>query len=159
MTPLSRVRIARRRTPCVIAAVAAVLTLAGQVIRAQNEDSKDKKKDRAALVLKVNPPISFSPAHVLASAELRGASLDTDEFYCPTVEWDWGDGTKSESSSDCAPFEAGKSTVDHRWTASHTFETADSYRIELRLRRGSKTLVAGNIQVQVKPGARDPSEF
>ena len=75
------------------------------------------------------------------------------------VEWDWGDGTKSESSNDCPPYEAGKSTVEHRWSASHTFQTADSYRVQLRLLRGSKTIVAGNTSVQVKPGVRDNGEF
>jgi hypothetical protein len=29
----------------------------------------------------------------------------------------------------------------------------------LRARRGTKTIVSGNINVQVKPGVRDQSEF
>jgi hypothetical protein len=141
-------------------AIAAGLVLIGQVGRAQNDDKDDKnKKKGATLVLKATPTIAFSPAHVIVAAELKGWTSDTDEFYCPTLEWDWGDGTKSESTNDCPPFEAGKSTVDHRWSASHTFQSADSYRVELRLRRGTKTIVGGNVSVQVKPGVRDQSEF
>jgi len=29
------------------------------------------------------------------------------------------------------------------------------YRVQLRLKRGSKTIIAGNNTVQVKPGVRD----
>lgn len=156
-----RTRSCRRHLPRLfIAALTAGLVLAGQVGRAQDDTKDDKsKKNRASLLLKATPSISFSPARVVVSAELKGGSSDTDEFYCPTLEWDWGDGTKSESASDCSPFEAGKSTIERRWTASHTFQQADSYRVQLRLRRGTKTMVGGNVSVQVKPGVRDQSEF
>ena len=96
---------------------------------------------------------------MVVSAELKGGSDETDEYYCPSIEWDWGDGTKSESNRDCAPFEAGKSTIDRRFSASHTFEIAGQYRVMLRLRRGTRTIVSGNINVKVKPGVRDQSEF
>jgi hypothetical protein len=143
-----------------VLALTAGIVLVGQIGRAQDDSKDDKnKKNRASLVLKATPPIAFSPARVVVSAELKGGSSDTDELYCPTLEWDWGDGTKSEATSDCTPFEAGKSTIERRWTASHTFQSAESYRVQLRLRRGTKTLVAGNIAVQVKPGVRDQSEF
>src|SRR5262249_27825686 len=150
----------RHRARHLVVAITAGLMLIGQASRAQNEDKNDKdKKKGATLVLKATPPIAFSPARIVVSAELKGGTDETEEFYCPTLEWDWGDGTKSESTNDCPPFEAGKSTIEHRWSASHTFQTADSYRVQLRLRRGSKTIVGGNTSVQVKPGVRDQSEF
>jgi hypothetical protein len=160
MIPLSGRRTGRHRARHLVVAITAGLMLIGQAGRAQNDDKNDKdKKKGVTLVLKAAPPISFSPAKIVVSAELKGAAFDTDEFYCPGLEWDWGDGTKSESTNDCPPYEAGKSTVEHRWTASHTFQTADSYRVQLRLLRGSKTIVAGNTSVQVKPGVRDTGEF
>jgi hypothetical protein len=122
------------------------------------DDSKDKKEKRASLSLKATPPISFSPAKIVVTAELKGGSDSDEELYCPSLEWDWGDGTKSESNSDCEPFEAGKSSIKRRFTASHTYNMADNYRVLLRLRRGSKTIVGGNTSIQVKPGFRDPSE-
>ncbi len=141
-------------------ALTAAIALVGQIGRAQDDSKDDKaKKNRASLVLKATPPIAFSPARIVVSAELKGGSSDTSDLYCPSLEWDWGDGTISEATSDCVPFEAGKSTIERRWTASHTFEQAESYRVQLRLRRGTKTLAAGNISVQVKPGVRDQSEF
>ena len=90
-------------------AVAASISLSAQ------DDKKDQKEQKkASLTLKANPPIAFSPAKMVVSAELKGGSDETDDYYCPNLEWDWGDGTKSESNQDCAPFEAGKSTIDRR---------------------------------------------
>ena len=64
----------------------------------------------------------MSPLRVVASsAELIGGANDSEEFYCPTIEWDWGDGTQSESSVDCEPYEAGKSEIKRRFTVSHVF--------------------------------------
>src|SRR3954471_9403529 len=104
MIPFSRARASRRRTHLPVVVMAGLMLL-GQVSRAQNDDKDDKnKKGRATLVLKANPPIAFSPARIVVSAELKGGTADTDEFYGPALEWDWGDGTKSESTNDCPPF-------------------------------------------------------
>jgi hypothetical protein len=138
------------------------LALSGLRALAQDssgQDDKDRKEKRATLTLKAAPTIAFSPARVVVSAELKGGSSDTDEYYCPSLEWEWGDDTRSESASDCEPFQAGKSSILRRWTASHTFNTAGAYRIILRLRRGTKTIVAGNAAVQVKPGLQDQGDF
>ncbi len=142
--------------PCAVLLCGSVVGLLAQDDKGENKDKKDTK--RASLSLKATPPISFSPAKIMVTAELRGGSDSSDELYCPSLEWDWGDGTKSESNADCEPFEAGKSTIKRRFTASHTYNMADNYRVLLRLRRGSKTIVGGNTSIQVKPGLRDPSE-
>ena len=130
------------------------LTVAG--LEAQDDKSKDVKKP--SLNLKASPTIGFSPSRVVVSAELKGGAEDSGELYCPSLEWDWGDGTRSESNVDCEPFEAGKSTIQRRFTASHTFNIAGNYRVQLRLKRGSKTVLGGHVSVQVKPGLRDPTE-
>ena len=137
-----------------------IVVLGATALTAQDDksDSKDKKEKRASLSLKATPPIAFSPAKVVVTAELKGGSDIDEELYCPSLEWDWGDGTKSESNTDCEPFEAGKSSIKRRFSASHTYNMADNYRVLLRLRRGTKTIVGGNTNIQVKPGFRDPSE-
>ena len=149
----------RRPAGAMALAIGCALAVFALQVHAQDDkkDAKDTKK--ASLSLKVVPPIAFSPAKMVVTAELKGGSDDTDEYYCPGVEWDWGDGTESSAAADCAPFEAGKSTIVRRWTTSHTFQTAGAYRIQLRLQRGKKTIIGGNISVQVKPGVRDQSEF
>ena len=78
----------------------------------QQKDDKDAKTKtptrRPKLTLKAQPVISMSPSKVTLRAELVGGANDYEEFYCPTVEWDWGDGTQSESTADCEPYEARK---------------------------------------------------
>ena len=139
---------------------AAVLLAGGVVaiaaVSAQDDKNKDVKK--ASLSLKASPTIVFSPARVVVTAELKGGAEDNAELYCPSLEWDWGDGTRSEANTDCEPFEAGKSTIQRRFTSSHTYNLAGSYRVQLRLKRGSKSVLGGHVSIQVKPGLRDPSE-
>lgn len=130
--------------------------LAVAALSAQDDKSKDVKK--ASLTLRATPTIVFSPARVVVSAELKGGAEDNAELYCPSLEWEWGDGTRSESNTDCEPFEAGKSTIQRRFTSSHTYNLAGNYRVQLRLKRGNKTVLGGNVSIQVKPGLRDPTE-
>jgi hypothetical protein len=134
---------------------AATLTLAAWSFTSAEPKDKDEKGKRASLSLRVSPAIAFSPARVVVSAELRGGSPDDAELYCPRTEWDWGDGTRSEANENCEPFEVGKSEIKRRWTASHTYTTQGNYRVQLRLKRGDRTVAAGNTSLEIKPGARD----
>src|SRR5207249_4134495 len=90
-------------------AAAASLILASPVLlAAQKNDKADKSKDnpdarRPKMTLKAQPVIGIAPARVVLTAELVGGANDYEDFYCPTIEWEWGDGTRSESSADCAP--------------------------------------------------------
>ena len=101
--------------------MSAALVAAAQKPDAKDKDSKDAEGRRPKLSLKAAPVISMSPSRVVLTAELIGGANDFEEFYCPTVEWDWGDGTQSEASSDCEPYEAGKSEIKRRYTVSHVF--------------------------------------
>ena len=47
------------------------------------------------------------PVRISATAEFKGGDDDFRDYYCPTIEWNWGDGTVSEASADCEPYEAG----------------------------------------------------
>ena len=118
------------------------------------EQDQDKMR-RPKLSLRANPAISFSPSRVYFTAELRGGADDYEQFYCPTVEWDWSDGTQSETTQDCEPYEAGKSEIKRRYSAFHVFEYAGRYNVSLRLKRNNRVLVASNTSIQVRPGARD----
>jgi hypothetical protein len=127
---------------------AAVATTGAQ--KADGKDAPDAK--RPQIKLKANPVISVSPAKVTLTAEIVGGANDFEEYYCPTVEWEWGDGTKSESSADCAPYEAGKSEIKRRFTVEHVFRRADNYRVAFRLKRRDKAVGFATVQVQVRPG-------
>ena len=141
-----------------VGCLAAAISTAAVHAQPESKESKDAKEiKKPSVAIRVAPPISFSPARVVITAELRGGAVDDPELYCPEVEWDWGDGTRSEATENCEPFEAGKSTIKRRWTTTHTFQTQGMYRVQLRLKRGPKTIASGNNTVQVKPGVRDLS--
>lgn len=114
------------------------------------------KKSKPSVVVKVTPIVGFSPARMVLTADLKGGADDYEEFYCPTIEWDWGDDTKSEMKTDCDPYEAGKSQIKRRFTADHTYRTAGDYRIQFRLKKKDKPIAAATTSVKIKPGLGDP---
>ena len=119
-------------------------------------DAKDKdKKEKPTISVKANPMIGFSPTRVVLTADLRGGTNDFEEFYCATVEWDWGDDTRSESRADCEPFEAGKSEIKRRYTIDHVFNSAGEFRVEFRLKQKNKVVAKGSAEVKVRSGLRD----
>ena len=116
------------------------------------EAQEDKKP---SLSLKATPPVGFSPLRVRLVVDVRGGADDYDEFYCPGIEWAWGDGTESESSEDCQPYQAGVSTIKRRFSAEHVFRQAGTYRVLFRLKQKDKIVSAASANVQVRAGVRD----
>ena len=127
-------------------------------VSAQKADKDAKNKDQDSthpkLTLKAQPLISMAPARVVLTAELTGGANDAEEFYCPGVVWDWGDGTLSESSADCPPYEPGKSEIKRRYTVEHVFR-AGAYRITFRLKQHDRVTGSAVVSIQVRPGLRD----
>jgi hypothetical protein len=110
---------------------------------------------RPSIAVRATPPVGFTPMRVRATAELRDGSDDYADFYCATVEWEWGDGTVSENSSDCDPYEAGKSVIQRRFSAEHTYRQGGAYRIMFRLKQRSKVVGSASAAIQVRAGAGD----
>jgi len=121
----------------------------------KNDTGGDPKRPK--LTLKAQPVIAMSPARIVLTAELVGGPNDYEEYYCPTVEWDWGDGTHSESTNDCAPYEAGKSEIKRRFTVEHVFR-AGMFRVSLRLKRRERAVAFATVNIQVRPGLRDTGQ-
>jgi len=133
-------------------ATAGVLTISAQ----QEKNDKDVKDDaRPKIALKATPPISMSPSRIVAKAELNGGANDFEEFYCPTVEWDWGDDTFSETTADCEPYEAGKSEIKRHFTVEHLYKRSGQYRIVFRLKQHAKLVGTATATIQVRPGLRE----
>ena len=125
--------------------------------------------EKPKLTLKANPTMAFSPARIVVTGELTGVADDNQGFYCPAVEWEWGDGTKSEESADCEPYEAGKTEIKHRFTTDHVYRIEEpqtlpplqqvdyrDFHILLRLRKNGKVIVTGATTVKIKPES-DPA--
>lgn len=142
------------RTP--VAIVGAVVFAGGLHLFAQNE-RPDAKRPR--ITLRAQPPVAVAPARVVLTAELTGGSNDFEEYYCPSIEWAWGDDTASESSSDCDPYEAGKSEIKRRYTIQHQFRRPGAFKVYFHLKRNDKTLGSASAVVQIQPGATGPFSY
>ena len=113
------------------------------------------KIQKPRLDLRATPRVAFSPANVLLTAELVGGD-EVEEFYCPALEWNWGDGGKSVQESDCPPFQAGVELARH-FSAEHGYRHAGEYEITITLRRANRSLAMASARVNVRPGLGDIS--
>jgi hypothetical protein len=138
--------------------VGAILLLVLPVSFSAQKNDKDVKlaePQRPKLALRAQPAIAIAPARVVLTAELTGGADDFEEYYCPTVRWEWGDLSSSESSLDCAPYEAGKTQIKRRYTVEHKFDRAGAYKVFVRLKHGTKEVAATSAMVKLQPGAQD----
>ena len=116
-------------------------------------DINSEKK--ASISLKANPTIGFSPARIVVTAEVKGGANDAEELYCASVEWVWGDETKSEAKADCEPYEAGRSEIKRRYTLDHVYQSGGQYRVEFYLKQKNKRVLGAQTTITIRPGARD----
>ena len=94
----------------------------------------------------------MAPVRVSATAEFKGGDDDYRDYYCPAVEWNWGDGTVSEAAVDCQPYEPGVSQFRRRYTSAHTYKRAGAYRISFRLKMKDRVLVSQTTMVRLLGG-------
>lgn len=141
-----RPRFGRQRIRLVIAGLLLVVTTP---LAATSEQDNGKKP---SLTLRVRPQIAIAPARIVATADLRNGADDDRDLYCPSVEWDWGDGTRSTSSSDCDPYEAGRSQIRRRYVAEKTFREPGRHQVRLFLKQGNRIVLSGTAFIDVRSG-------
>lgn len=129
-------------------AFSAILFVPSNALQAREQGGNKKP----SLSLKATPAVSFAPARVVVVAEVKGGANDHEEFYCPSVEWEWGDLTTSTAEADCDPYEAGRSEIKRRYTVEHRYKNPGGFRIVLRLKKGTRVIATANTLVQVRPG-------
>ena len=99
--------------------------------------------------------VSFGrPGRVVLTAELQGGADDFEEYYCPTVVWEWGDDTASEATADCEPYEEGKSQIKRRFTVEHVFRRPGTFKVYFHMKRRDRTIGSASVAIQVQPGSR-----
>lgn len=108
-------------------------------------DAPKGRKPR--LDLRLSPRVAFSPVSVYVTAELSGGD-ELEDFYCPALEWDWGDGGRSEYQADCEPFES-KESFERRFFARHNYRWAGEYSVKLTLRRSQRAIAAASANITV----------
>src|ERR1700693_3406008 len=134
-----------------LTAAACLALSAASALSAPQKNDKDEQRPK--LLLHAQPPVSIAPSRVVLTAEMVGGANDFEEFYCPGVEWDWGDDTRSESTVDCDPYEAGKSEIKRRFTVQHIFREAGTQKVYFRLKRRDKEIAAAAVTLQIREGA------
>ena len=72
--------------------VGAFLLAAALAATATAGDGRGGRKPR--LDLRASPRMALLPVDVFVIAELVGGD-ETEDFYCPAIEWEWGDGNRS----------------------------------------------------------------
>jgi hypothetical protein len=103
----------------------------------------------------VNPAQIFLPARLVATVEFTEGASDYQDYYCPKIEWIWGDGAQSESGEDCEPYVEGKSEIRRRYSADHNYRSnpagsASSYDIYFRMKQGSRVVLSLKQTIQVR---------
>ena len=108
--------------------------------------------DRPSLSLRASPRVAFAPAEILFVAQLRGGDDDHEDFYCVTVEWDWDDDTRSESTPDCEPYEPGTSRIRRRYSTRHRFDYGGRYQVRINLKKRGDTVASARTAVELRGG-------
>jgi len=113
----------------------------------------ESKLKRPRLDLRATPRIAFSPAMVLLSADLVGGD-DGEEYYCPSLEWEWGDGGRSAHEADCPPYQTG-TPLERHFSAEHGFRFAGDYNVKVTMRRSGRVLAVATAHIALRPGFGD----
>lgn len=108
-------------------------------------DGRGAKKPR--LDLRASPRMALTPVDVLVVAELVGGD-EIEDFYCPAIEWEWGDGGRSAHEADCPPFQPGMAMA-RRHSASHAYRQPGEYSVRVTLRRVGRQLAAASTMVTI----------
>lgn len=121
-----------------------------------------EQSKKPSISVRANPTAGFSPLRVVLTAEIKGGANDYEDFYCASVEWEWGDDTKSETKADCDPYEAGKSEIKRRYVIEHTFRSFTDmsatptgpvqYRVKFLLKQKNKVVGSGHTMVEIRSG-------
>ena len=108
-------------------------------------EARGAKKPR--LDLRASPRIALMPIDVLVVAELVGGD-EIEDFYCPAVEWDWGDGGRSAHEADCPPFEPGMAMARYH-SAHHAYRQPGEYSVRVTLRRVGRSRAGASTVVTI----------
>lgn len=119
-----------------VLALAAMLCAAA--VPVAQEDAA--KQERPSLSLRLTPRVGLAPLEVRAVAQLKEGSDNFEEYYCATIEWDWDDGARSESTTDCEPYDPQTSKIQRRFTAQHRYRVGGRYRVTFNLKRDDRVL-------------------
>ena len=115
----------------------------------ERQPEDDQKPE---LTLRSSPKVGFAPAEILFVAQLQGGTDDYEDLYCATIEWDWDDDTRSESTPDCEPYEPGTTTIRRRFSTRHRFAYGGRYEVQLSLKKRDDVVASARTIVELRGG-------
>lgn len=116
---------------------------------AASQTASHGKPKKPTVEVRAAPQNARSLTSVLFIAELKGGD-DLEEFYCPRLEWDWGDGTESNVEQDCDDFEPG-TQLQRRFTTEHAYANQGKYTVKLSLVHRQQVIAAAQTVARVQP--------
>jgi len=114
----------------------------------------EPKKPR--LELRVMPLLGPPSTEFLFIAELKGGD-DSEGFYCPTLEWQWGKEDASVQEPECPSYQAGVTKMERRFTHSRAFPDEGSRTVTLTLTKDGKTLAKATTSLRVTWEKKGPT--
>jgi hypothetical protein len=140
----------------VLNAPVALLALAAPLVVAADKPST--KPQRPVLTLRAKPGAAMPPVNVLFVAELQGGD-EVEDLYCPEIHWDFDNGRRSSSQSDCDPFDE-TSILERRFLVRQKYMVPGEYTAILTLRRAGVVVAQAAATVSVvSPGTDGGGAF
>ncbi len=128
----------------------------GLVAAGGKADTGKPQAGKPHLEMRASPRTAFPPVNVFLVAELKGGRA-VEDFYCPGLDWDWGDGTRSSEEGDCPPYQDGVE-LQRFFSAHHAYGAPGTYQVKLTMRRASRTVAEASVPVNVLGGPESASE-
>lgn len=136
-------RLSPRRPSWPTCGLLALVCLLSAVLAASEDDKPE-------FSLRASPRVGFAPTEILFVAELTGGADDYEELYCVSLQWDWDDDTRSESTPDCEPYEPGTSKIRRRYSTRHRFNYGGHYEVRVNLKKRDDTVASARATVQLR---------
>lgn len=125
----------------------ALVVLAGAVLLLPGS-ARSADPEQPRLELRTARRIAFSPVEAFFVGELVGGD-ETEEFYCPQLVWEWGDGSRSIRQSDCPPFGPGDE-VQRFFTARHVYRYPGQHDVRLVLEKADRRIAVARVTFTVR---------
>jgi hypothetical protein len=92
-----------------------------------------------------------APESVTVTYRLLIDDKGDEDYYCPRVEWEWEDGTRSSEESDCPPFgDAGSRHHRRTWRRDREYWDPGVYGVCVRLFKADRMVRFVDTKVEVR---------
>ena len=135
-----------------LVALVGMVTVGRTLVDGEERVGLVQDDEKPELSLRSSPKVALAPAEILFIGELRGGADDYEEFYCASIEWDWDDDTRSTSTPDCEPYEAGTSRIRRRFSTRHRFNLGGRYEVRLSLKQRGDVVTSARTNVEIRGG-------